>query len=160
MMKISLLCSVLVISALAAPATANDTAAKSQILKIETAMALAQNAEQSVTDYDPQITVYDMNGNSLIGRATVRDAFAKAFSGMRDLKVEILTMTIESSSTIGFANSTQRATAMTVSGGHPIDIVFRQTDCLHKVGGKWLVINQHISVPFDPTNGRAVFNSH
>ena len=35
----------------------------------------------------------------------------------------------------------------------------RLTDVFRKEGGKWLIWNEHFSVPFDPSTGKAVLNA-
>ncbi|HEX2604343.1 MAG TPA: nuclear transport factor 2 family protein [Oxalicibacterium sp.] len=34
----------------------------------------------------------------------------------------------------------------------------RATVCLHEIGGRWLIVHEHFSVPFDMQNGKALFD--
>ena len=34
----------------------------------------------------------------------------------------------------------------------------RATVCLHKTNGKWMIVHEHFSAPFDPENGKALLN--
>ena len=160
--RLSLCAAILVGTAFARPVNAAGGKANSateRIAKIEQDMTTAQNADQVVKDYDPNIVVYDMYGNSMIGRDVVRDDYAALFITIKNAKLIILSMAIEGNGKLGFAYSMQHLTATSTVNNSPIDIVFRQTDCFHYVHGKWLIINQHISVPFDGKTGLAVLNS-
>ena len=43
----------------------------------------------------------------------------------------------------------------TLKTGDPVDMWFRKTLGLQKRGGRWLIVHDHGSVPFDPESGRA-----
>jgi ketosteroid isomerase-like protein len=43
--------------------------------------------------------------------------------------------------------------------GKPVDLTVRVTDVYRKIGGKWLIVHEHVSVPVDITNGQADLQS-
>lgn len=45
--------------------------------------------------------------------------------------------------------------AFTAKDGSKIRMVVRITDVLRKSNGKWLIVQEHVSVPVDPTTGKA-----
>jgi ketosteroid isomerase-like protein len=49
---------------------------------------------------------------------------------------------------IGFSYSFQHVTG-TDPQGHPVDRTVRVTDGYRKIGGNWLIVLEHISVPVD-----------
>jgi ketosteroid isomerase-like protein len=44
----------------------------------------------------------------------------------------------------------------TIVGGPTIDIWVRETNVLRRVNGRWLIVHDHVSVPFDFATGRAL----
>ncbi len=48
---------------------------------------------------------------------------------------------------VAFAHGLQRMRGRK-TGGEAVDLWFRSTFCLRKVGGEWLVAHEHASVPF------------
>ncbi len=45
------------------------------------------------------------------------------------------------------------------SGTHSVRARYRYTQVLRKVGGKWLIWHEHLSVPYDPATGKAVLDA-
>jgi ketosteroid isomerase-like protein len=43
----------------------------------------------------------------------------------------------------------------TTQDGSRLDVAVRVTDVLHKVKGKWLIVQEHVSVPVDLATGKA-----
>jgi ketosteroid isomerase-like protein len=46
-------------------------------------------------------------------------------------------------------------THFTKKDGSDQELVVRVTDIYRKIGGKWLVVQEHVSFPVDPTTGKA-----
>lgn len=44
----------------------------------------------------------------------------------------------------------------TIAGGPHVDMWVRETNVLRRVNGRWLVVHDHVSVPFDFATGRAL----
>jgi ketosteroid isomerase-like protein len=81
------------------------------------------------------------------------------YAAIKDFNDKIVEIGIEADDHLAFAFSVQKATWIDKKSGKSVLIVFRQTDCYHNIGGKWTLIHQHDSVPFDPKTGRAVLDS-
>jgi ketosteroid isomerase-like protein len=126
-----------------------------QIRALEARFAAAFNAK----DVDAIMKVY-APGESLVvfdlvpprqyvGAAAYRkdwEDFLAMFKG--PLKFQISDLAITAGRRIAFSHSIQ-----TVSGtdkdGKPIDLVVRVTDGYRKIGRRWLVVHEHVSVPVD-----------
>jgi ketosteroid isomerase-like protein len=55
---------------------------------------------------------------------------------------------------VAYSRSIDDAT-FTAKDGSKIHMVVRITDVLRKSSGKWLIVQEHVSVPVDPTTGKA-----
>ena len=132
------------------------------ITGVEHKLAGATSARDAMKYYDlaDQVTVLDMGGpqREHVGQKDVRADLEKGFAGMKDIKIEFLELKVITDGKLGYARSIQRFSA---SGpdGKPVDITFREADLLHKVDGKWKILEQHISVPIDMATGKALMAS-
>jgi ketosteroid isomerase-like protein len=76
--------------------------------------------------------------------------FFAHFKGTPKIAITDLGITVEGN--IGFSHSIQHVTG-TDTQGHSVDRTVRVTDGFRKIGGKWLITLEHISVPVDLTTG-------
>ncbi len=130
---------------------------KQAITDLEHKAAAAPNADEAMKYYDQSddLVEFDMAGppREYVGPKAVHDDFAKAFAGVKNIKVNFIELNVVTDGNLGFARSVQHFTA-TGPDGKPIDITFRQSDFLHKVNGEWKIMHQHISVPVDMKTGK------
>jgi ketosteroid isomerase-like protein len=142
-----------------APAWCDGAAAsaKDGVLAAEKGLAAATNADELAPYYAADVVLYDMIApGEFHGWKAVHDNFAAQFAQVRNAKVEILNITASAEGKSGYAYSTQRFSFDLPNGGAHMEITFRQTDILKKEKGHWLVVHQHLSVPYDPATGKAV----
>lgn len=66
-----------------------------------------------------------------------------------------LTVTVDGD--VAFAYSLNRISG-TLGNGATTSAWVRWTACLRKRGGNWLIVHDHVSVPFDPATGRALLD--
>jgi ketosteroid isomerase-like protein len=59
---------------------------------------------------------------------------------------------------VGFSHSIQQTVGIDKQG-RSVDRTVRVTDGYRKIGGKWLIAMEHISVPVDLATGKADFTS-
>lgn len=71
-------------------------------------------------------------------------------------KITITELGITAEGNIGFGHSIQHIVGMDTQG-HPVDRTVRVTDGYRKIGGKWLIALEHVSVPVDLKTGKASF---
>lgn len=78
--------------------------------------------------------------------------FFSHFNGKPKITINDLGITVDGN--IGFSHSIQHVTG-TDKQGHPVDRTVRVTDGYRKIGGKWLIVMEHVSVPVDLKTGKA-----
>jgi ketosteroid isomerase-like protein len=154
------LCGLLALAAPALAAQPTSVAAnKAAILKIEQDMAAAQTAEQAMATWDKNVVFDDMLPGEVVGYDAVRKDLAAQFAAVSSVDTRILRIDIEADNHLAWAFSTQHLVAPGKNGGPGLDLVFRESDGFVKKGGKWVLMHQHVSVPFDPKTGKAVFDT-
>jgi ketosteroid isomerase-like protein len=72
--------------------------------------------------------------------------------GPLDINVSELAITVEGP--VAYAHSIQTG-YFTGKDGARIDLAVRVSDVWHKVNGKWLIVQEHVSVPVDLATGKA-----
>lgn len=133
-----------------------QASAKDEVMKVEQGIAAVSNAEQLEPYYAPDIALYDMIvPGEFHGWKAVHEDFAAQFAAVKNPKVEIINIEAWAQGNVGFAYSTQKFSFDLPNNGQHTQVVFRQTDFLKRIKGKWLVVHQHISVPYDPATGKA-----
>ena len=145
---------------ISATASATPSANEAAILKIEQAMAAAQSAAEATATWDKHVIFDDMilPGETL-GKAAVLKELQPQFDAVGHIDTKILRIKIVADNKVAFAFSVQHLVAPGKNGGPGLDAVFRESDGFVKKGANWVLITQHLSVPFDPKTGKAVFDS-
>jgi ketosteroid isomerase-like protein len=64
------------------------------------------------------------------------------------LKFEISDLSVTSDGKIAYGHSIQHLTGK-MADGSPMEITVRVTDVYRKINGKWLILQEHVSVPID-----------
>ena len=138
-------------------------AAAGDVAKIK-ALEARFGAAFSKKDIDAIMKVY-VPGESLVvfdvvpprqyvGAAAYRkdwEGFLAMFKG--PLKLSISDLQITAGRTIAFSHSIQRVEG-TDNNDKPIDFTVRVTDAYKKIGGRWLIAHEHVSVPVDLATGK------
>ena len=78
------------------------------------------------------------------------------FKGPPKFDITDLAITVEGN--LGFSHSIQHVSG-TDTKGQPIDLTVRVTDGYRKIGGDWLIVLEHVSVPVDLATGKPDFSS-
>jgi ketosteroid isomerase-like protein len=128
-----------------------------QIRAIEKAIATAENADQLMKYYAPDVTLYDLIVPSEYhGWKNVYANNAGQFKNIKNPRIAFQTLEVGVEGKLGYAYMTiHYESDSPIDGSHNV-IVFRQTDILKKIDGRWLVTFQHISVPYDPKTKVAI----
>ncbi len=82
--------------------------------------------------------------------------FLDGFNG--PIKLELSDLSVISDGRLAFSHSIQRITG-TDKSGKPVDITVRVSDAYRKSKGKWLIVQEHVSVPVDLASGKADLSS-
>jgi uncharacterized protein (TIGR02246 family) len=86
------------------------------------------------------------------------DAYKKDWASLFDsaqgpIQFDISELVIEADGKLAYSHSIQHL-AYTMKDGTHTDSMVRVTDVYRKIGGKWLVVHEHVSVPIDPATGK------
>ena len=84
-------------------------------------------------------------------RRRTQDWFA-SFQG--EIGCDIRDLAITVGEDVAFSRSLYRVTGNKV-GGEKVHMYWRSTGCYQKLEGKWVMVHEHNSVPFDPRSGKA-----
>jgi len=144
----------------AAVAASDDEAA---IRALEERFAAAFNAgdvDAMMKNYipDQSLVVFDVVPPRQHSGA---DAYRKAWTGFfahfrTTPKIVINDLGITVNGDLGFSHSIQHVTG-TDTQGHTVDRTVRVTDGYRKIGGNWLIVLEHVSVPVDLRTGKPDF---
>jgi ketosteroid isomerase-like protein len=113
----------------------------------------AKDVKQIMSCYSDDVFAYDVvPPREYVGAA----AFQKPWQGFLDMfkgpiNAEVNDLVIDSDVKIAYSRSVQRVSE-TTNEGKPFDATFRITDVYRESHGKWVIVQEHISVP--PQAGR------
>lgn len=87
------------------------------------------------------------------------DAYKKVFEGLFSMFPGPVVHTISDLSltvvgTVAYSHRIEDA-RFTAKDGSVVQLVVRVTDVYRRINGKWLVVQEHVSVPVDPGTGKA-----
>jgi len=139
---------------------APDDKAQIQALEEQLAAAIAaKDVDKIMQCYAPgeELFVFDIiPPRQYVGAAAYRrdfeGFFATAASGPTSGQISDLDITTDGK--LAFAHYTTHMT-LTDKKGTKTDMVIRTTDCLKKIKGKWLIVQEHNSFPVDLATGKA-----
>jgi ketosteroid isomerase-like protein len=145
-----------------AVATLDDEAA---IRALEDRFAAAFNAgnvDAIMKNYipDKSLVVFDVvPRKEYLGADAYRKDWMDFFTHFKDTpKIAITDLGIIVDGNVGFSHSFQHVTGTDLQG-HSVDRTVRVTDGYRKIGGNWLIVLEHISVPVDLKTGKPDFTS-
>jgi uncharacterized protein (TIGR02246 family) len=73
------------------------------------------------------------------------------------IEYEVRDLSIIAGDDVAFSHSLNRVGG-TMKNGRKSDRWLRWTACYHKTNGKWLIVHEHVSVPVDLGNGKAMLD--
>jgi ketosteroid isomerase-like protein len=109
-----------------------------------------RDVKQIMSCYSDDLFAYDVvPPRQYVGAA----AFQKPWQGFLDMfkgpiNAEVSELVINSDGEIAYSRGIQRISG-TTNEGKPFDATFRITDVYRKSRGKWVIVQEHISVPPD-----------
>ena len=134
--------------------------AESAIRALEDRFAAAVNAgdvDAIMKNYvpDESLVVFDLVPRKQYrGAEAYRKNWEDFFAHFRGKpKFAITDLSVTASGDIGFSHSFQHVTGSDVQG-RPIERTVRVTDGYRKIGGDWLIVLEHVSMPVDLKTGK------
>jgi len=109
---------------------------------------------------DKSLVVFDVvPPRQHLGADAYRKAWTGFFAHYRGIpNITITDLSITVNGNIGFSHSIQHVTGTDLNG-HTVNRTVRVTDGYRKIGGNWLIVLEHVSVPVDIATGKPDFNS-
>ena len=139
--------------ALAAPSD------KAQIETLEKQFATAVQAKdvaKIMAVYAPEgLFVFDLAPpRQYVGQAAYKKDWESLFAGtVGPVKFSVADLDVTVVGPVAYGHSVQ-AMNWTARNGKPAAMVARVTDVYRKMGGKWLIVQEHVSVPVDLDTGK------
>lgn len=130
------------------------TAAENGILNA----AKSKDVDKIMSYYAPDesLLVFDVTPpRQYVGAKAYRkdwEDFFAAYPGPAEAEISDLSVTADR--TLGYARLITHFTA-TDKDGQKAEMTVRTTDVFRKIGGKWLIVHEHNSVPVDIATGKA-----
>ena len=137
----------------------NDEAAIRELENNLAAAITAMDVDAIMKNYVPDnsFVIFDVVPRSAYrGADTYRSYWTEMFTHFKgQLKFSIADLSITVDGNVGFGSSFQNVKG-TDKEGQPVDRTVMVTNGYRKIGGKWLIALEHISVPVDFRTGKLV----
>jgi ketosteroid isomerase-like protein len=75
------------------------------------------------------------------------------------LRFEMTDLEIEVSGDVGYSRSLQRVSGVHAKDGKSFDYTVCATDVYRKFGGRWLIVQEHLSLPLDRATFTPILHS-
>ena len=142
----------------APPARFNAPRDIAQVEAIEEQLASETSMDRLIGYYAPYANVLDIYAPGVYhGRNQIYAAFAKQMAGVKAMSHKMLELNVASDGNFACAAS-QIHFDIKLKAGKPLNMSVRQLDAFKRVGGKWQIIQQHISLPVDPVTSMALLD--
>ena len=119
----------------------------------------ARNIDRVMSFYAPDVVSFDINPPlRYLGADRKRQAWLEAFGlYSRGFSYELRELEVTAQGDLAFVHGLNHVTG-TLANGHTTEMWVRWTACLRRIGGTWLIVHDHVSVPADLAHGKAVTN--
>jgi ketosteroid isomerase-like protein len=113
-----------------------------------------------VYERSPKLFVFDLvPPRQYVGWDAYRADWQGVLDGCKDAPaLEMSDLAVEGDGRYAWGHNIQHMSCTTPSGAK-LDMTYRVTDVYRKIGGKWLIVHEHISVPVDLQTGKADLSS-
>lgn len=142
----------------AAGVALNDPADVKAIGDVEKDLATLNTMKDLIKYYAPDAVVFDVFAPGIYrGSRQIYDGFEQQFAQGQSFTGAIPEMDILSDGRFACAALQLHFNFVMKNGTHG-SLTLRQLDAYKKIGGKWLIVQQHISVPMDPKTGKGLLD--
>jgi uncharacterized protein (TIGR02246 family) len=140
-----------------------DDVAKIKALEQRLAAAVASRDVDAIMQaYVPDETLFVFDvipPRQYVGAEAFRKDWGEFLAGLTGpLKYEVTDVAVTTAGDVAYGHSIQRVVA-TDTKGQPVDLTTRVTDVYRKLKGKWVIVQEHISVPVDLDTGKPDLSS-
>ena len=135
----------------------NDEAELRRLIDERVRAIRAKDVDATLSRYVPEVRSFDLiDPLRYAGRDEVAERLRAWFSQFREgpIGFELRDLEIVAGGGVAFCHSLDHVDAVTTDGNR-IDMWWRATTCFRKLDGRWMVVHEHSSVPFDMESGRA-----
>ncbi|MBV8333204.1 MAG: nuclear transport factor 2 family protein [Candidatus Eremiobacteraeota bacterium] len=130
-----------------------------QLRALEDAFAKGMNAKDvdavmAVYAHGGSLFVFDVVGppSAHVGWDAYREAFTNMFAAIEGpLRFTMSDFEADVSGDVAYGRSLQRVSGIHAKSGKTFDYTVRVTDVYRKIGGSWLIVQEHLSLPIDRT---------
>lgn len=142
-----------------AEASARDPAAEAEIAKIEHIVMKVRTGAELLPYLAPNTVIYDIQPPANYGPKAVADHIdaIMALNTFKNFEANMVTLDIRADDELAFANSVQHLRLTDNTGKLLLETDFRVTNTYEKIGGKWLILFQHLSFPADVKSGKIAY---
>ena len=111
---------------------------------------LAARQADDLVAFDVLPPLYSRGSGAVVEKTR---AWFDAYAG--DIGYEVRNLHVTADGDVGFCSFVYHVSG-TLAAGDEVDMWVRATLGCRKVDGRWRIVHDHESVPFDPTTGRAL----
>jgi uncharacterized protein (TIGR02246 family) len=137
------------------PAAPSDEAQIQALEKQFVAAVQAKDVAKIMAVYSPDVFVFDLvPPRQYVGQAAYRKDWENVFAGtVGPVKFSVSDLSVTAVGTVAYGRSIQ-SISWTAKNGKATGAVVRVTDVYRKTGDKWLIVQEHVSVPVDLDTGK------
>lgn len=117
----------------------------------------AKDIDGVMSLYAPSIVSFDIVPPlRYVGADNKRRAWQEAFAAYAGpASYEVRELNVAAEGELAFVHSLNHVSG-TLASGHSSDLWLRWTACFRRIGGVWLIVHDHASVPADLAHGQAL----
>ncbi len=141
------------------PANAAAEASIRVLMDERVQAVIRKDAEALIAHHAPGVLAYDLIGPlQYIGVAAVRQRAVDWLQGYEgEMRYEIRDLRVTAGDHSAFSYGLHHVSG-TLKAGKKIEMFWRATQCWRCIGGTWLIVHEHSSVPFDMATGTVSFD--
>lgn len=152
---------------LGTPARGSESDDLSKLRTLEGTVASGfsnKNLDELMSVYAPgdSLFVFDVVGPPGTYRSWegYRNALEHLFASFQGpLHFSISDLDIKASGDVAYGRSLQHVAGVRAKDGTPLDYTVHVTDVYRKIGGKWLIVQEHVSLPLERTTFKPMLHT-
>ena len=119
----------------------------------------AKKLDDVMSMFAPEVVSFDLGPPLQHGGGDkFRQRWQELFESYRDsIHYEVRDLSITADNDVAFSRSLNRICGILQHGGQS-DRWVRWTACYRKLDGRWLIVHEHVSVPVDVRNAKAILD--